>query len=192
MIKILPMGEAMENGEEIAPGIRVIYGHAKALGICSNVYLLEGEEGPLMIDSGNGELKLAKPARVILTHGHFDHTKGVKEGWNAYLHPADIAEATAPPYWKPPNVKPLALAPMKWGTFELEFIHTPGHTPGSVCVLEKRSRMLFSGDTIFPEGGQSRTDLKGGDEKAMAKTLAMLKKLDYKTLCAGHGEMEKR
>lgn len=179
------------DGVEIVPGMRAIYGR-EARGICSNVYLLESDAGTLMIDSGNGELGLPKPARVILTHGHFDHTKGVKEGWDAYLHPADIAEATAPPYWKPPNVKPLEWKAIKWGRFELEIIRTPGHTPGSVCLLEKKNGILFSGDTIFPEGGQGRTDLKGGNEEAMEKTLEMLKKLDYKILCAGHGEIEER
>ena len=178
------------GSNELAPGISVIYGHEKALGICSNVYLLESDAGTLMIDSGNGELELEKPLQVILTHGHFDHTRGVRDGWNAFMHRADFMNEI--PYYTPMGVKSLSLARIKWGKFELEVIHTPGHTPGSVCILEKRNRILFSGDTIFPEGGRGRTDFKGGDEKAMAKSLEMLKKLDYKMLCAGHGEIEER
>jgi len=184
------MGEAAKNGEEIVKGMRAIYGHEKARGICSNVYLLESDAGTLMIDSGNGELELERPLQAILTHGHFDHTKGVRDGWNAFMHRADSINEL--PYCVPIGIKSLSLAPIKWGAFELEVIHTPGHTPGSVCLLEKKNGILFSGDTIFPEGGRGRTDLLGGDERAMAKSLETLKKLDYKILCAGHGEIEER
>jgi glyoxylase-like metal-dependent hydrolase (beta-lactamase superfamily II) len=81
---------------------------------------------------------------------------------------------------------------MKWGKFELEFIHTPGHTKGSVCILEKKSGVLFSGDTLFADGNYGRTDLLGGSQEQMDKSLALLKTIDYKVLCPGHGRIEKR
>jgi len=181
----------MVKGEELVPGIRVIYGHkAGTRGICCNVYLLESDKGILMIDSGNGELELEKPELVLLTHGHYDHTSGVKAGWKSYLHEKDFIDQ--PPFKKPPDVKPLEMKPIKWGKFELEPIHTPGHTPGAVCFLEKRSRMLFSGDTKFPQGNHGRTDLLGGDAGQMVRSLELLGKLDYKLLCAGHEEVEER
>ena len=178
------------KGEELVPGIQVIYGHRSGVkGICCNVYMLEGPEGILMIDSGNGQLGLEMPALAVLTHGHFDHTSGVRKGWNAYMREEDFIDR--PPYKVPPGVKLLSLEPIKWGGFELELMHTPGHTPGAVCLLERRNRILFSGDTLFPDGEHGRTDLLGGDAEQMRRTLEKLKEVDYELLCAGHGEVER-
>jgi glyoxylase-like metal-dependent hydrolase (beta-lactamase superfamily II) len=52
-------------------------------------------------------------------------------------------------------------------------LHTPGHTEGSVCLYEERLRLLFSGDTLFP-AGWGRTDLPGGDDRAMVASIARL------------------
>ena len=66
-----------------------------------------------------------------------------------------------------------------------DVLHTPGHTPGSVCYLHDKS--LFCGDTLFYQG-YGRVDLAGGSEKAMMESLARLMKLPDDTVCyPGHG-----
>ncbi len=171
------------NPKEIAPGVRVVYGES----LSSNVYLLDdGKGNVLAIDSGAYPVIKEEPSRLILTHAHFDHTGGVGDKWkNVYLHKDDFREA---PYFQiPKQAKPIDFKTISWGKFELEVIHTPGHTLGSVCLLEKKSRILFSGDTIFADG-IGRTDL-GGNEALMEKSLALVRKLGWKTLCSGHGRI---
>ena len=90
------------------------------------------------------------PEAILLTHAHFDHVFGVKPlqdrfgGIPVYLHPADT--------WTPLAEGPLMVAGM---TFEV--IHTPGHTPGGVCFLDREAKVLFTGDTLFA-GSIGRTD----------------------------------
>lgn len=55
-------------------------------------------------------------------------------------------------------------------------IHTPGHTPGSVCLYNKSDKILISGDTLFDYGGYGRTDMYGGDEALIMKSLSRLQK----------------
>jgi glyoxylase-like metal-dependent hydrolase (beta-lactamase superfamily II) len=172
----------------VVDGIRAIFPEQNGVGVLSsNVYLLESEDGLLMIDAGSGKLELDEPDRVLLTHGHYDHTKGVKKDWKALMHPADIKFKSKMPYWVPPQAGPLDMRPMKWGQFELEFVHTPGHTPGSICIFEKRNKVLFSGDTLFQEGDCGRTDLLGGDAEDMRESLELIADIGYEVLCPGHG-----
>jgi glyoxylase-like metal-dependent hydrolase (beta-lactamase superfamily II) len=67
---------------------------------------------------------------------------------------------------------------------EIKSIKTPGHTQDSLCFLYKD--ILFSGDTIFHNQGRGRTDLPGGDEEQIQKSIKKLKTLKYKILCPGH------
>jgi len=74
---------------------------------------------------------------------------------------------------------------LELGTLELEVIHTPGHTPGSICI--KVEDMLFSGDTLF-RGSIGRTDLYGGSKNDMETSLEKLSKLDEDLkVLPGHG-----
>ena len=66
-------------------------------------------------------------------------------------------------------------------------IHTPGHTPGGICLYDSGARDLISGDTVFSDGGFGRTDLPGGDEAALRDSLERLAALDVKGLYPGHG-----
>jgi glyoxylase-like metal-dependent hydrolase (beta-lactamase superfamily II) len=66
-------------------------------------------------------------------------------------------------------------------------IHTPGHTPGSVCYYDEDAGVLFSGDTLF-RGGYGRTDLPGGNRATLEKSLALLLSMDGGiAVCPGHG-----
>ena len=128
---------------------------------------------------------------ILLTHGHFDHVGGVKAlaeqtGCRVYLCPEDLSmphQMTAGPLhythtYTEGNVLMLA-------GLTVRVLHTPGHTPGSVCLAVEDT--LFTGDTLFQDSC-GRTDLPGGDWAAIVQSLKRLKALeaDYK-VCPGHG-----
>ena len=69
----------------------------------------------------------------------------------------------------------------------LKIIHTPGHTPGSICLLDEKKGILFSGDTIFSDG-IGRTDMPGGDNAALADSIEKITNLKFAKLLPGHGE----
>jgi hydroxyacylglutathione hydrolase len=72
---------------------------------------------------------------------------------------------------------------------DAEVIHTPGHTPGSICLLFPKQELLLAGDTLFA-GSVGRTDLPGGDTKALLRSIhTRLLALPENTLVVpGHGE----
>ncbi|MBD3415681.1 MAG: MBL fold metallo-hydrolase [Candidatus Altiarchaeales archaeon] len=76
------------------------------------------------------------------------------------------------------------------GGVALEVLHTPGHTPGSICLYEPGERVLFTGDTIFV-GGVGRTDFKGGSWDELRDSIGRLAEFDEKRgverICPGHG-----
>ena len=160
--------------------------------VCGTAYLIEEEGKRLIIDSGDGKLPDFgfAPDLCILTHGHFDHTKGVKEDWKeVLLHPAEF-DFDGECIEIPANAKKNSMTPRLFGSHQLEFFHTPGHTDGSICILDKKTGTLFSGDTKFANGVWGRTDL-GGSDKMMGESLALINKIPYKLLCPGHGEIER-
>jgi hydroxyacylglutathione hydrolase len=67
-------------------------------------------------------------------------------------------------------------------------IHTPGHTPGSICLYDEANRILISGDTVFSGGGFGRTDLPGGSFAQLRESVERLSVLDVEELYPGHGE----
>jgi glyoxylase-like metal-dependent hydrolase (beta-lactamase superfamily II) len=162
-----------------------VYMLGNPAGVCSNVYVL-GKGEKLFIDSGNGSLSFDfEPSVCILTHGHSDHVGGVKEDWKkVYLHEKDMGFVSGK------NIKKLDFGKMTFGDFDLFIIHTPGHTLGSVCIFERKRKILFSGDTLFAGGAVGRTDI-GGDAILLKKSLEKIKNIRYELLCPGHGEVEK-
>ena len=76
---------------------------------------------------------------------------------------------------------------VRFGEIRLRVMHTPGHTEGSVCLLDEDGGVLYSGDTLFA-GGWGRVDLPGGDPTAMVASLARLTALEDPTgVFPGHG-----
>jgi hydroxyacylglutathione hydrolase len=149
------------------------------------------------------ELKLL-PKYIINTHGHIDHICAIDEISSVYpvplaIHPADIAlysdEINALLYGRtPPAVKrspDLLLQEgdtVSFGTLTLEVLHTPGHSPGSICLVSP-SHCVFSGDTLFYRG-IGRTDLPGGNyeqiEQSIRNKLYILE--DELVVFPGHGQ----
>lgn len=161
------------------------------IGLCSNVYLLKSNDSFIAIDSGNGSINFdsVEINKVFLTHGHFDHTKGMKGlKCNGFLHKRDFVFIE-----KKENIKELKEKEIVFGDFCLKAIETPGHTLGSICFIEERKGLLFSGDTLF-EKGVGRTDL-GGDARQMLESIELLEKIPFKKILPGHGtpfEINKR
>ena len=129
---------------------------------------------------------------ILLTHGHFDHVGAVRELFaetdcDIYLCPADCAmpeQMTAGPLCYTCSYQEgdiLSLAGLS-----IRVLHTPGHTPGSVCLICEDS--LFAGDTLFA-GSCGRTDLPGGSWTELARSLSRLRELEAEyTVYPGHGE----
>lgn len=177
-------------------------------GLCSNVYFLKASAREMvLIDSGNGsaenlaEIKefagRKKISFILLTHGHFDHAGGASAlGAKTFLHARDIElmhefNREWAPAFRAPKALPLKTnKKFVFGGFALRVIETPGHSPGSVCFFDEKTKILFSGDTLFAGGAHGRTDLLGSNERAMQESLAKIRKLGWRVLCPGHGELE--
>jgi hydroxyacylglutathione hydrolase len=137
---------------------------------------------------------------IVSSHGHWDHigdNAAVAEhtGADIAVHPLDRDRLERPrpafaPFEIPPSVPAVELAEggeIRFGTIRLRVLHTPGHTEGSVCLLEPDDGLLFSGDTLFA-GGWGRVDLPGGDPDAMVASLGRLMDLeDGVAVFPGHG-----
>lgn len=183
----------------------------------TNCYLVQtGEKSGVVIDPASeaeeilafSEKNGVSIEKILLTHGHFDHTGAVnqikeKTGAAVYLHAADeilLKDANkALAYFCPelPFEEKQADVLLSDGD-EIEqdgrvfrVLHTPGHTAGSVCFLldnPNGKKFMFAGDTIFKDS-IGRSDGYSGDYIVQKETLARLKALpdDY-VILSGHGE----
>lgn len=170
-------------------------------GYMTNCYILRQEASSkcLIIDPGYeaGRIlsvlkqKQLEPEAILLTHGHFDHVGAVQDlaaetDCDVYIAEADLS---LPPMITNGKLYYTHTYPAS-GTLNLaglaiRVLPTPGHTPGSVCLLVEDT--MFSGDTLF-QGSCGRTDLPGGSWEQIAASLKTLAALpgDYRVL-PGHG-----
>ena len=168
----------------------------------TNCYIVwaEGEAWCVVIDPGDApELILqateeagVKIDSVLLTHGHFDHVGGVRTlaartGCRIYIHRKEelLPDQMTGGMLFFSNAYSEGDV-LKIAGLEIQVLHTPGHSPGSVCLAVEDT--LFTGDTLFA-GSIGRTDFPGGDVPDMKKSLSRLGGIptDYRVL-PGHGE----
>ena len=177
--------------------------HTLALGAYeTNCYILwaDGCKECIVIDPGYEPERVLDAVKnlgmelraILLTHGHFDHVGAVREIFSQtdcdiYLCPADCAmpeQMTAGPLCYTNSYQDGDI--LNLAGLTLRVLHTPGHTPGSVCLLCENS--LFAGDTLFA-GSCGRTDLPGGSWTELQASLSRLKSLEAEyTVYPGHGE----
>ena len=166
----------------------------------TNCYIVYEDESPdcIVIDPGYepetvllAVKRLKKNlAAILLTHGHFDHVGAVKDlvaetDCKVYIHEYDLAlpaTLTAGPLYYTDLYDEGDV--LQLAGLTIRVLHTPGHTPGSVCLIVDDN--LFSGDTLFRDSC-GRTDLPGGNPAEIFKSLRRLAALegDYRVL-PGH------
>lgn len=117
---------------------------------------------------------------ILLTHGHYDHVGAVAAlrkatGCKVYMDPVDAAGSQMLPLTRDlVDENWPANGELKIDELTFKIYHTPGHTPGSVCLL--CGELLFSGDTLFA-GSCGRTDFPGGSMQQMQQSLSLLAEL---------------
>ena len=137
---------------------------------------------------------------IVLTHCHFDHTAHVKEiahmcKAKVAIHRADAtglfedAQSLSMHFGaRSPGIAPDIRLNDGDTIGNLTVIHTPGHTPGSICLWSETDKVLISGDTVFTDGAFGRYDFPGGSRQALEQSLDRLSALDVEGLYPGHGE----
>jgi len=178
----------------------------------TNCYIVgceDTKEGAIIDPGGDAKAILAEVERlglkieyVINTHGHFDHILDNKEVVKATGAPLAIHSADAPMLTKgggalffgimgkssPPADTILDEGQvLTLGNIELQVLHTPGHSPGSICLYSEEEGVLFDGDVLF-NMGMGRYDLPGGDYRILMESIKRLLTLpDDTTVYPGHG-----
>lgn len=178
----------------------------------ANCYIIETAPGRCVaVDVGGDSrllieflrMKKLRLTKILLTHGHFDHIGGAEEvrketGAEIYVHENDAYMLKSAAHSLASNMSFMSFVPVTdWtavfgdcyindGECSFRVIHTPGHSPGSVCYV--CDDVIFSGDTLFC-CSIGRTDFPGSSDKAMDYSLGVLYGLegDYKVL-PGHNE----
>jgi hydroxyacylglutathione hydrolase len=175
-----------------------------------NTYLLHSEKR-ILVDPGHHHLfqgvedhltHLSLTVQdidfVIITHAHPDHMESVRRflETNALVavHQLEmefVREMT--PHYVTANggFEPhimLQEGDLRIGDIGLQVIHTPGHSPGSICLYWPEEKALITGDLIFNQG-IGRTDLPGGNGQALKESIKKTSALDVEILLPGHGDV---
>ena len=149
----------------------------------SRFYLLVGDDRALLVDSGRTTTNAKKiaeeltdlPIDLLNTHADFDHIAGNDAFSTAYMHPSEYVN-----YFMNGQVHPMPTAVwdhqiIDLGNREIEIISIPGHTPGSIALLDKKYRVLISGDSIQ----DGRIYMFGMFRNMIAYKQSLLKIVDY-------------
>ena len=180
----------------------------------SNTYLVydEGSREAMIVDLGNPPFEVQAAVRelglnvkyLVLTHAHYDHADYIDKYKTEFpearvvAHESEIAVMTdseanvslyfgAPKSYGYPDKAVKEGDVLTLGSLEYRVLHTPGHTPGSICLYSCSEGLMLTGDTLF-EAGRGRCDLKYGSELDMARSLKRLFAMDASIVfLSGHG-----
>jgi hydroxyacylglutathione hydrolase len=177
-----------------------------------NSYLITGDKN-ILIDPGHDHLfqhiheALAKIHLslhdidlVIITHAHPDHMEGVRRfvGTSTMIAMSqveiDFIRNVAPHYGNALGISGfepdilLQEGSLKMGDMNFQVIHSPGHSPGSLCLHWLDEKALFTGDVVF-FNGVGRTDIPGGNGKTLKDSIKKISRIDVNYLLPGHGEV---
>lgn len=188
--------------------------HTYVLGeLQANCYLIENEGEGFIIDPADDasflleevQRKNIKLSALFATHGHFDHVMAAGEIQMSFEVPLHIhkndqflidrLEHTAEHFL---GHKPIVIYPtlinhinameFQISNLECKILHTPGHTPGGICLYFPQEQAVFTGDTLFA-GAIGRTDLSYSNKKDLWVSLKKILALPAETtIYPGHGE----
>ncbi|MBD3282194.1 MAG: MBL fold metallo-hydrolase [Candidatus Portnoybacteria bacterium] len=164
--------------------------------VITNCYILSSNNDLAIIDpGGDPDLILSELEKldgklkyIINTHYHFDHILGnrkIRKETKAKIliheNEKEFIDFDADKYLKDGDIIGI-------GDEELEVIHTPGHTRGDICLLG--NNLIFTGDILFKEG-YGRTDLPGGSDDQIKKSIKKIKSLIKPSMkvLPGHGDV---
>ncbi|RLI84036.1 MBL fold metallo-hydrolase [Archaeoglobales archaeon] len=168
----------------------------------SNSYIIK-DDVSVIIDPGcyksftnlfglmkNDKIEVSDIDVVFNTHLHKDHCESnpifLKKGALLAFHELE-RDFTC--YSFTPDLPVSNLKYYNTGRYNLELIHTPGHTPGSISVYIEEFGTAITGDLIFENGIPGRTDLYGGNTRSILKSLEKIQSLDPDYILPGHGRI---
>ena len=179
--------------------------------LATNAFLVTAGDVALAIDPGQGAAEVLTEAAeragvtietVLNTHGHWDHVvdnaallRKVKAGLLIHGNDAEMITTDTPETfgvdlpWEPSTPTGLLEEGSEVAVGDLRFVilHTPGHTPGGVCLWWQEGGVLMAGDTLFA-GTYGRVDMPGSDAGQMVASLERLAELpDATRVYPGHG-----
>lgn len=174
-------------------------------GYSSNVYLVRSQKD-FMVDTGMNNIEEVIEAAnsfipdletIILTHRHIDHVGNARNLFEEFDVPLYAQEDEARAMKKGDestlagqfnkDIFPLNVSTIDFDTYSgFEVLLTPGHTNGSICLYHPEEKILFSGDTIFSNGGVGRTDLPTGDIDDLVESTRKLTNYDIEKIYPGH------
>jgi len=181
----------------------------------TNCYILSAGDGAIIVDPGDEGSKIItylatqrlKPVAIFITHGHFDHIGALKEvqekyGIPVYAHQDEAKLFTDSKFnfsWKTGRM-PVEFNDLSAFNFvckdevielldqNINVLHVPGHSPGSLAFYFKDADVVITGDALF-KGSIGRTDLPGGNHEQLLKSIEtkLFTLPDSTVVYPGHG-----